>query len=155
MTNSTTELIEIETGWVVELTTSHITDGVTLKVYDSGEGVLVVGTAEIEFTWDDEAAAMFDNIDSINAVELLEIIVRYNFKMESNMFAARQARQDAPQPDWDCLTLEREPALEKSLDGMVYRTTASDEESNRYIVTWTPDINDHCDWDNPSKVLAI
>lgn len=142
--------------WSVTYRVIPITENVELLVYDeSNDAVLSINGAEIEFTWTEVAAAMFDNIAGINAVELLGLLAQLNLKMESDMLTARQARQDAPQPDWDCLTLEHEPALEKSLDGMVHRATASDEEGNRYIVTWSPDINGHCNWDNPSEVLAI
>lgn len=148
---------EVYGDWTVTYRIIPIIASVEVHVYDeSKQAALVINeSVEIEFAWTEESAAMFGNIDGANAIELLGLIARLNIKIESDMQAARQAYQDARQPDWDCLTWEGDPALEKSLDGMVYRTTAFDEDSNRYIITWTPDANDICDWDNPSRVLAI
>lgn len=153
-TRTVTESFE---DWAVTYRIIPIIAGVELNVYDeSGQGVIIFnGSSEIEFAWTDEAAAMFENIDVAEPIELLELLARLNRKLDSDMQAARRAHQDAAQPDWDCLTLEREPELEKSLSGMVYRTTAADEDLNRYIITWVPDDKGRCDWDNPSKALAI
>lgn len=148
---------EVFEDWSVTYRIIPIIAGVEVNVYDeSGQAVLVFnGGVEIEFAWTDEAAAMFENIDVADPVELLELLARLNRKIESDMQAKREARQawqDANQPDWDCLTLEREPALEKSLDGMVYRTMATCEDGNRFMVTWKPDADGICDWDNPTDV---
>ena len=146
----------IEAGWTVELTTMHIAEGVKLEVHNGETAALTVGDAlGIDFLWTPEAAAMFSNIEGKSAIELLGLVAKLNRMQEADMLAARQAHQNKPQPDWDCLTLEDEPALEPSLDGMVYRTTANDEDGSRYIITWTPDVSGSCDWDNPSQVLAI
>ena len=84
---------EIYEDWSVTYRIIPIIAGVEVNVYDdSKQAVLVInGATEIEFAWTVEAAAMFENVDTAEPIELLELLARLNRKLDEDMRAVRKA----------------------------------------------------------------
>lgn len=72
---TTSEVIEIEPGYVITKETTEIIDGVTLIVIDGKEGTLEIGVASIDFDFTLEAEHLFANLDTHGEIiELLAIL---------------------------------------------------------------------------------
>lgn len=55
----------------------EIIPGVSLMVeYHSGKAVLIIGEYAIEFEWNEDARALFDNLDNAEPIELLAVIAQ-------------------------------------------------------------------------------
>jgi len=55
----------------------RITDDVILLVFESGQGALEISdNMSIEFNYTDEVAQLFDRINKVKAIELLEVLMR-------------------------------------------------------------------------------
>lgn len=74
---------EVFEDWTVTYRVIPIIDGVKLHVFDAdNEAVLIFNElTDIEFRWSLEAANMFDNIDTVEPIELLELVSRLNRKL--------------------------------------------------------------------------
>ena len=88
-----TETIE---DWTITYRIIPIIADVEVHVYDeSKQAVLIFNdsadSVEIEFSWTVEAAGMFDNIDTAEPIELLELLARLHRKLETDMRAVRKA----------------------------------------------------------------
>lgn len=70
----TTTEIYIEEGCTVKLEQLQIIPGVTLKVFNDDEGVLVIGNDSIEFDFCEDSKAIFSDIDNANVIELLSVL---------------------------------------------------------------------------------
>lgn len=75
-----TQIIEIEPGFSIEVVKTDILPNVRLEVYkdDSAkyDATLIVGDNEIHFAWTDEAASLFDELDTCKPIELLTILAQ-------------------------------------------------------------------------------
>ena len=62
--------------WQLAVVNVPIIEGVSITVYDQSEAVLNIGNQSLDFKWTEEAAQMFLEIDSVEPIELLEMIYR-------------------------------------------------------------------------------
>lgn len=72
------DLITNAEGWMISRT---IITGVSLTIFPHGEATLNINEREvIRFMWTKEAEAMFDEIDTAEPIELLELLHRFQIK---------------------------------------------------------------------------
>lgn len=70
--------VKMGEGYTVNIEHRPIIAGVVLDVYDGVEAVLRIGGMNIiEFAWNDYTRAIFDGIDTVEPIELLEALNRF------------------------------------------------------------------------------
>lgn len=78
--NTQTQIIEIEPGFNYEVVRTEIFVGVHLEVYKQlgygDEATLHIGDNEVHFAWTEEAAALFEGLDTCEPIELLAILAQ-------------------------------------------------------------------------------
>lgn len=79
---TTIQIEEIEPGWTVTITKTVIIPNVELLVYVEQDGrqdaTLRMGKAEVDFDWNDEIAAELENIDELEAIELISLLAAHS-----------------------------------------------------------------------------
>lgn len=75
MKNERVEIVEIEEGLTLKVVKADVIEGVRLEIYDDTQASLRIGEDEIDFTWTETAAAVFENLTA-EQVALLGVLTK-------------------------------------------------------------------------------
>lgn len=81
---ATIQIEEIKPGCTLTIAKTVIIPDVELHVYTSFDGrqdaTLRLGKAEVDFDWNEEVAAELENIDELEAIELMALLAAHSIK---------------------------------------------------------------------------
>ena len=70
--------INMENGFIVPIEHIEIIEGVMVAVIDRREAILRIGDVDaVVFAWNDFTQAMIEGIDTVEPIELLEALYRF------------------------------------------------------------------------------